>query len=167
MSPITQTPIPLSDEWATPKWLFDRFDAEFHFTIDACAKPWNAKHETYLDGWGLEANWEGATVWMNPPYSDIGAWMRKAYSESTKRAGATVVCLVPCTPDRHWWSDWVEGKAEVRYLTRSLLPSGRVHFEKEDGTSGRAPFPSCIVVFRPELTPTAARQLDKLTVAVT
>lgn len=149
MSPITQTPIPLSDEWATPRWLFDHFDAEFHFTLDACAKPWNAKCSEYVTA--TTPFWhpwvQGSVVWMNPPYSDLSAWMRKAYIESSQR-GSLVVCLVPCVPDRKWWSDQVEGKAEVRHLTRSLLPTGRVHFEKEDGTSGRAPFPSCIVVYR-------------------
>ena len=63
MSPITQTRIPLSDEWATPRWLFDHFHAEFLFTLDAAAKPWNAKCPRFLDGTGLGNSWgrpEGA-----------------------------------------------------------------------------------------------------------
>lgn len=148
--PITQTPIPLSDEWATPKWLFDHFDAEFGFTLDGAAQPWNAKCAEYVTPTTpLWHPWSrGQVVWLNPPYSALDAWMHKARIESEQR-DATVVCLVPCVPDRKWWSKHVEGKAEVRPLTRSLLPTGRVHFEKEDGTSGRAPFPSAIIVFRP------------------
>lgn len=37
MSPITQTPIPLSDEWATPVEVFAPLHAEFKFTVDAAA----------------------------------------------------------------------------------------------------------------------------------
>lgn len=149
--PITQTKIPLSDEWATPKWLYDHFDREFRFTLDACARPWNAKHPQFIAPWidGLKQAWPAETVWCNPPYSDIATWMEKAANEALFN-GATVVCLVPCTPDRHWWRNNVEMRgAEVRHLTRSLLPTGRVHFEREDGTSGRAPFPSCLVIYRP------------------
>ena len=146
MSPITQTKIPLSDEWATPRDLFDALDAEFRFTFDGAAKPWNAKCQRFESD-GLGVPWNGKVVWLNPPYSKIGTWMDKAYRES--QSGATVVCLVPCSPDRHWWSDWVEGKAsEIRLLTRRMLRTGRVHFEREDGTSGRAPFASCIVIYR-------------------
>ena len=148
MSPITQTPIPLSDEWATPKWLFDHFDAEFHFTLDGAAQSWNAKCARFCSPDDHGPAWSGEVVWLNPPYSELGAWMWKA-GLAARRIKATVVCLVPCVPDRKWWSEHVEGKAEVRHLTRSLLPTGRIHFEKEDGTSGRAPFASCLVIYKP------------------
>ena len=36
-----------TDLWATPKDFFDRLDAEFGFTLDACALPENAKK--YVD----------------------------------------------------------------------------------------------------------------------
>lgn len=145
MSPITQTPVPLSDEWATPVEVFAPLHAEFGFTMDAAAKPWNAKVPLFLDRCGLTRSWHGEVVWLNPPYSNIAAWLEKAYHEG--RNGATVVCLVPASPDRHWWSDWVEGKAVVRLLTRATLPSGRVHFVKQDGSSGRAPFASAILIY--------------------
>lgn len=153
--PITQTKIPLSDEWATPIWLFEKIDAEFGFTLDAAAKPWNAKLGRYVSTDGLSADWSGNVVWLNPPYSDIASWLYKARVES-RRNGATVVALVPCSPDRHWWHDHVEGVAEVRLLTRALLPTGRVHFQKEDGTTGRAPFASALLIYRP-VTQSAGR----------
>lgn len=151
MSPITQTKIPLSDEWATPKWLFEHFDNEFHFTLDACAKEWNAKCERFtpphIDG--LTVSWANERVWLNPPYSDIGAWLYRARRETRFNGAELVAALVPCSPDRHWWHDHVLIDAtEVRLLTRAILPSGRVHFQKEDGTSGRAPFASCLIVYR-------------------
>ena len=149
MSPITQTPIPLSDEWATPRWLFDHYDRRFRFTIDACAKPWNAKCSRFItpEADGLKQHIIAEKVWCNPPYSQLAAWMERAEKNSAE-CGSLWICLVPCTPDRHWWSDWVvEQAADVELLTRKLLPSGRIHFEKEDGTSGRAPFASCVVIY--------------------
>lgn len=148
MSPVTQTKVVWSDEWATPRWLFDHFDAEFHFTLDPACKPWNAKCAETCDYNGLGRSWGGHTVWLNPPYSDIDPWLAKA-RKAVRLGGATVVALLPCVPDRKWWAAHVEDEAsEVRFLTRSLLKTGRVHFEREDGTAARAPFPSCVVVYR-------------------
>lgn len=144
---ITKEPSPPSDEWATPRWLFDHFDREFRYTLDACAKGWNAKTLWYADFDGLELGWDNNVVWCNPPYSNIAPWVEKAHRETQQRCPLATV-LVPCVPDRKWWALHVEGKAEVRCLTRSLLPSGRIHFEREDGTAGRAPFPSALLVYR-------------------
>jgi phage N-6-adenine-methyltransferase len=149
MSPITATRTARSDEWATPKWLFDHFDAEFHFTLDACAQPWNAKCARFYTPHDHNPTWKGETVWCNPPYSDVSPWVWLAHL-TAQRDGATWGCLVPNAPDTHWWADHVEGKAsEVRLLTRSVLPTGRVHFEKSDGWSGRAGFSSAFIVYRP------------------
>ena len=129
-----------SNEWATPQWLFDRLDQEFHFTLDPCSTHENAKckrHYTLNDD-GLAQDWSGEVVFMNPPYGrEIGRWMEKALS-STKK-GATVVCLVPARTDTAWWHDFaIHG--EIRFL------KGRLKFG--DATSS-APFPSAIIVFHP------------------
>src|SRR3990167_9646919 len=36
-------------DWATPQDLYDKLDAEFHFTLDVCASDWNAKHINYFN----------------------------------------------------------------------------------------------------------------------
>ena len=36
-----------TDLWATPQWLYDTLDLEFHFTVDWCATPENAKCERF------------------------------------------------------------------------------------------------------------------------
>lgn len=148
MSPITQTPIPLSDEWMTSDEIFRPLHSEFAFSLDAAAAAWNAKVGFYFtrETNGLAQSWKGETVWLNPPYSNVGEWLAKAYSERCQH-GIVVVALVPCSPDRHWWSQHVEGKAEVRLLTRRVLKSGRVHFIREDGSTGRAPFASAVLIY--------------------
>lgn len=137
---------PITNVWATPQWLFDALDKEFGFTLDPCSDGENAKcakFYTELED-GLLQNWGTEIVFMNPPYSNVGDWMRKAYGASQE--GATVVCLVPSRTDANWWHDYAM-KGEVRFIR------GRLRFgdeRKRFGGSGGAPFPSAILIFRPK-----------------
>jgi len=125
-------------DWETPQRLFDKLDAEFHFTHDVCALPKNAKCRSYFTPRedGLLQDWKGV-CWMNPPYGkEIEKWMQKAFFESTR--GVTVVCLVPARTDTEWWHKYAL-QGEIRFLR------GRLKFQGADAT---APFPSAVVVFR-------------------
>lgn len=78
----------LTDDWATPRYVFDALDREFHFTLDVCASDHNHKVDTYYtkENDGLSQEWKG-TCWMNPPYGrTIGNWVKKAY-ESARGGG--------------------------------------------------------------------------------
>lgn len=145
----------MREEWGTPPSVFDPLNAEFHFTFDAAALPHNAKCAAYLtpetDGLRPEIPWgvAGGAVWLNPPYGhkNLLRWMRRAYEESSW-GGRTVVCLVPAHTGQRWWHECVVGKAEVRWIR------GKVRFLRPDGTQGdAAPFPSCIVIYRPPNAP--------------
>lgn len=139
MANIKATQTSNSDEWATPQWLWDALNREFHFTLDAAATPENAKTAKFFaeEDDGLAQSWAGHTTWLNPPYSQIARWIAKAYEEAV--AGrATTVCLVPARTDTRYWWDYIR-HGEVRFL------KGRVKFV---GGSSSAPFPSAVVVFR-------------------
>mgnify|MGYP001588489338 CR=1 FL=1 len=84
-------------------------------------------------------SWQGEICWLNPPYSDLIAWVHKAFQESRRRA--TVVCLVPASTDTRWWHAYSR-YAEVRFL------KGRVRFVRMDGVRGRNPLPSVLLIFR-------------------
>ena len=140
-----------SDEWSTPQWLFDQLDQEFNFDCDASATLENSlcdimftKGEsdalTHHD-WcgyvsGVDADTEVKTFWLNPPYSKIGAFMKKAYAESQK--GAVVVCLIPARTDTRYFHDYVMKAQEIRFV------KGRLKF---GDSKNSAPFPSVIVIF--------------------
>ena len=129
-----------TDLWETPQSFFDKLNIEFVFTMDVCALPENAKCARYLttEEDGLKQAWEGV-CWMNPPYGrEIGQWIKKAYDEA--QAGARVVCLVPARTDTAWWHDYAI-KGEVRFIR------GRLKF---GGHKNSAPFPSAIVIFKPD-----------------
>lgn len=49
--------------------------------------------------------------------------------------------LIPSRTDTRWFHEWIYGKAEIRFI------KGRLKF---GNAKNSAPFPSMIVVFRPE-----------------
>ena len=129
-----------TDDWATPKALFDELNSEFHFTLDPCASDANhkcAKYYTLADN-GLAQDWGGQIVFCNPPYgAEIKHWVRKCYEESRK-PNTRVVMLIPARTDTSYFHDYIYHRAEIRFIR------GRLHFnESKQG----APFPSMIVVF--------------------
>lgn len=129
-----------TDLWATPQWLFDDFNAEFGFTLDACALPSNAKCAKYFtpEVDGLAQDWSGEVVWCNPPYGrEIGKWVKKCAEES-KKNDTTVVALLPARTDTKWFHEYIYHKAEVVFLR------GRLKF---GDAKNSAPFPSMIVIF--------------------
>ena len=132
-----------TDMWATPQSFFDKLDAEYHFELDACATPDNAKCKRYftpeVDGlsqdWGV---WQ--SVWCNPPYGkEIGKWVRKA-----AESGTLVVMLLPARTDTAWFHEYICGKAEIRFVR------GRLKF---GGGKNSAPFPSMVVIYQRKQKP--------------
>ena len=129
-----------SDEWETPKEVFDSLDAEFGFTLDPCATSENHKCDRLFtkEQNGLVQNWGGCTVFCNPPYGrSIGQWVRKCYEESLK-PDTVVVMLIPARTDTSYFHDYIYHKAELRFIR------GRLHFN--EAPQG-APFPSMVVVY--------------------
>lgn len=125
-----------NDVYSTPIEVFAPLDREFGFTLDVCALPENAKCDRYFtpEVDGLAQQWAGV-CWMNPPYSEVEDWMRKAYESGLQ--GAVVVCLVPSRTDTFWWHEYAMRSSEIRFIR------GRVKF----GGESNAPFPSAIVIF--------------------
>jgi len=129
------------DDWETPDGLFAQLHSEFHFTLDVCASANSTKCARYFDieQNGLKQSWSNDICWMNPPYGrQIKKWIRKAYAESFR--GATVVCLVAARTDTVWWNSYAV-KGEIRFIR------GRIRFK---GAKWNSPFPSAIIIFRPQ-----------------
>lgn len=125
--------------WETPKDLFDRLNAKYHFETDVCAIQSNAKCPVYFtpEMDGLSMQWAGR-CWMDPPYGrNISKWVKKAY-DSAQENNALVVCLLPARTDTAWWHDYCM-KGEIEFIR------GRIKFSN---TKSNAPFPSAIVIFR-------------------
>lgn len=100
------------DNLGTDPKLFAQLDERFRFTLDVAATPENAKCERYytLEDDGLSSPWSGERVWCNPPYSQIGEWVEKAWVEWRYHAGVElIVMLLPANrPEQGWWQEHVE-----------------------------------------------------------
>ena len=130
-----------TNEWETPQDFFDKLNKEFNFTLDPCATPQNAKCKKFytIKEDGLKQNWQGETVFCNPPYGrSIKDWVKKCYEES-KKPNTLVVMLIPARTDTSYFHDYIYKKArEIRFIR------GRLKF---GNSKNSAPFPSMVVVF--------------------
>lgn len=148
-----------SDEWTTPRDLFEGLRAEFDLTVDAAALRHNALCSDYYGPDNLDnpdalaADWAELGTWRrhwcNPPYSRCREFVAKAAAE--RQRGVLSVLLLPARTDTRWFHEslWQSGGAgyigprpgiEIRFI------KGRLKFG--DGKNS-APFPSMVVVFWP------------------
>lgn len=128
-------------DWETPQDFFDKLNNEFHFMLDSCANSENAKCKKYfnIEQDGLIQDWNGETVFCNPPYGrKLKNWVQKSYDESLK-PNTTVVMLIPARTDTSYFHDYILPYAEIRFIR------GRLKF---GDSQNAAPFPSMIVVFK-------------------
>lgn len=114
-----------TDLWATPQNFFDKLNDEFHFDLDACAIPSNAKCERFYspEQDGLSQPWIG-NVWCNPPYGKgISKWIAKAQNEIQRNANV-IVLLIPARTDTRWFHKYLYNKqnVELRFI------KGRIKF---------------------------------------
>jgi phage N-6-adenine-methyltransferase len=100
-----------ADERYTLADVFEPLDREFFFTLDAAATAENTKCRRFYDRAtdGLAQSWAGETIWLNPPFSDLPAWVRKAREETLNGGCRRVVVLLPANrTEQPWWQDYIE-----------------------------------------------------------
>lgn len=126
-----------SDEWWTPRSIFQAMPEGTRFTMDPCPARFSPATE-YCDDHepcdGLQKEWRGL-IWCNPPYSAIRPFMAR-FAEH--RNG---VALVFARVGTDWWQQHVVARgAAVLYMRR------RVSFQKPDGSkTGSAGADSALV----------------------
>lgn len=160
----------VDDRGTDPEYIAE-LEARFgRFTLDTAAAPHNAKAPSYYtrEDDGLTQPWTGL-VWCNPPYSDCGAWVRKAWSEwhgsdtrvpddhgrqlARDAAPYRILMLLPANRvEQAWWQDHVEP-----YRDRPGSPlrveflRGRMRFERPGWTKpakgDRPPFGCCLLIW--------------------
>jgi len=95
-------------DWETPQDFFDELNNEFHFTLDPCATKKTAKCKKYYtkkDN-GLSKDWNGETVFCNPPYGTaIKYWVEKCFDEVN--SNTTVVMLIPARTDTIYFHKYI------------------------------------------------------------
>lgn len=120
------------DNWSTPRDLYKELDDEFHFTMDPCPL------RSLTDG--LDIPWRG-NIFINPPYSNVGAFLEKGIYEMSSGEADSLVYLLASRTDTKWFHKYIYNKSnvEIRFI------KGRLKFGESKNS---APFPSMIVIFK-------------------
>ena len=127
---MNRTELSLSDEWETPKELYDHLCGKYGIKpkLDVCATQENRKCYSAIFSNSLEYDWTLpkvgnikhllVDVWCNPPHSDIGRFVVKAFGE-WRRHNITIMMIIPansmCT---NYAEECIEGKAEYHPINR-------------------------------------------------
>ena len=141
--------IRIQDNYETPEDLFYDCCNKYKIfpTLDVCATKENSKCVNFITEQedSLLFEWK-ETFFMNPPYSKVQKFMKKAYYQHLKNKVEGMILIFAKT-DTQFWHSYIEQKAEVHFL------KGRIKFLK-DGfkTKNSAPYPSCIVIYRLQRT---------------
>ena len=120
------------DAYQTPREVFAPFHVEFNFAVDVCASTNNAllPHFITEEENCLTADWcrysgrsepTGWYAWMNPPYSNIGPFVKRA--EEMAAQGIGTVMLVMMDQSVGWYKEAIKTCQEVR-----LVIGGRLSF---------------------------------------
>ena len=103
-------------------------------------------------GDGLADDWSGRTAFVNPPFSSLLVWLRRAHDQWRAGNVETVVCLVPVRPDAAWFPDPLRADADLylldahhTHLLNSNLLKGRVKFLDPRGGAQQTPFSLMLV----------------------
>ena len=116
------------DQWLTPPEIVSALGS---FDLDPCApivRPYStaARHYTIEDN-GLRQPWAGR-VWLNPPYANAGAWMRRMSEHGNG------VALLFARTETRVWQDWIWPHASAFLFMR-----GRVTFHLSNGVPAKSP----------------------------
>ena len=134
----------------------DKFDRDSRFTptdfmehiytafgeidLDPCAhalSPVVARRAIMLSegGDGLVDDWSGRLAFMNPPFSALLIWLKRAFDQWQTGNIETVVCLVPVRSDSVWFQQTLSPIADFYLL------QGRVRFLTLKAKGSPHPFP--------------------------
>lgn len=128
-----------TDDRRTPPSIYDPLHAQHGFTLDAAASAENARCARFFDleADGLSQPWTDEIVWCNPPYSDLGSWVKKARYEVEHGCRKVVMLLPANRTEQRWWQDEVEPYRDrgLGMTTRNL--PGRPRFGTRENPEGR------------------------------
>jgi hypothetical protein len=121
-----------SDEWYTPKYIFDAINLRFDLDV---AAPLEGPRHVPADAWltprenGLIAPWRGM-VWMNPPFGHMRhkrAWLRRFFDHGNG------IALVPDRTSAPWFQEFGPMAEAICWV------APKIKFERPDGSIGMSP----------------------------
>ena len=113
-----------TDVWLTPLEIVRSLGK---FDLDPCAFPGHQTAETLYTENGLEREWFGR-IWLNPPYSEVGVWLRRLVQHGNG------VALVFARTDTAWAQEIIPKASQVFFLR------GRIKFINPSRTGATGNF---------------------------
>lgn len=138
-----------SDEWYTPKFIFDALGVEFD--VDVASPPEGPRYvpaRSFISWNSLETRWDGL-VWMNPPFghqSTKRAWLKRFFEHGNG------IALLPDRTSAPWFQEMAP-KADLM-----CFMNGKVKFERPDGSIGKSPGTGTVLVASGKLATDALRK---------
>ncbi|HBX7662620.1 TPA: adenine methyltransferase [Klebsiella pneumoniae] len=132
-----------SDDWQTPKVIYEVLNKRFKFTRDAaatkqnshCARYWTKEDDALLMDWSAERS-----LFINPPYSKVENFLAKAHEPET------AVFLIPFRPQTGFFLRYVWASP---YLHEMMIIHRGIRFIHPDRVeSVRSPMPVVVLVYR-------------------
>lgn len=127
------------DVWLTPDRILNALGAPAAFDFDPCAATFNPTR-CAATGWtsnGLERSWPSGTAWLNPPYSELNAWVTKLAEHDDG------IAFIFARTDTKLWHEMVFPRAKAIFFIKA-----RISFLDHKGTLlGRAPAPSALIAY--------------------
>ena len=136
-----------SDErFSPPEFMDVVYQALGEVDLDPCghlASPVVAKRKIIVSegGDGLQEPWLGRLVYVNPPFSSLLKWLRRADQQWRDGNAETIVALAPARMDSAWFHE------HLRHHTDILVLKGRIRFHTLAGRGNQAPFPLMVVIW--------------------
>lgn len=127
---IWEPSIGASDEWYTPRYIFDALGETFD--LDVAAPPCGGPHvpaRNWICEHSITTPWRGF-VWMNPPFggrNGLTPWLGKFLAHGNG------IALTPDRTSAPWWQQ------TARNSDALLLVDGKVKFIRPDGSIGKSP----------------------------
>lgn len=118
-----------SDEWYTPKFVFDALGCRFDMDVAAPEEgPLHVPADAWLWRNSLSEEWHGF-IWMNPPFggrNSLEPWLAKFFDHGNG------VALTPDRTSAPWFQNaW--RRASLVMFTR------KIRFLRPDGSEGKSP----------------------------
>lgn len=121
-----------TDEWYTPKYIFDAIGEVFDLDVSAPSEgPRHTPCANYLTEkeCGLSSTWRGF-VWMNPPFGHQATkvkWLSKFFAHGQG------IALIPDRTSAPWWQHFAPKANAI------LFVAPKIKFERPDGSLGMSP----------------------------
>lgn len=121
----------MSDEWYTPKYIFDSLGTTFDLDVASPTDRTNCNvpARQFITENSLTKDWNGF-VWMNPPFGGrnaIRTWLEKLIKHGNG------IALTPDRSSTEWW------QFAAKYSDCLLQVQGKIKFIKPDGSTGDSP----------------------------